>query len=85
MGPDKIFACATILQIDILTDAAAILNLLDLRSIMGCSGGMSSIQYTRSGFTRAFRANFPLSFPRKKIVIGNDRLFREKYTVTFSF
>ena len=25
--------------IDLLTDAAAILNLLDLRSIMGCPGG----------------------------------------------
>jgi len=62
---------------------------------MGCSGGMSSIQYTRSGFTLAFRANFSFSFPRKKIVIGkkdrcavfgcnNDRLFPEKYTAKFS-
>ena len=49
-----------------------------------------------SVFTRAFRANCSLSFPRKKIVIGrkdrcavfrcsNDRLFPEKYTVKFSF
>ena len=45
-------------QIDFFTDMAAILNLLDLRSIMGCPGGMSSIGYTRSVFTRTFRANF---------------------------
>ena len=36
--------------IDLFTDTAAILNLLDLRSIMGCPGG------TRSVFKRAFRA-----------------------------
>ena len=36
--------------IDLFTDTAAILNLLDLSSIMGCPGG------TRSVFTRAFRA-----------------------------
>ena len=30
------------------TDAAAILNLLDLRSIMGCPAGMSTIRYSRS-------------------------------------
>ena len=34
---------------DLFTDTAAILNLLDLRSIMGCPGG------TRSVFTRTFR------------------------------
>ena len=56
---------------------------------MGCTGGNNTIRYTRSVFTRAFRANFSLSFPRKKIVIGkkdrcavfgcnNDRLFTEK-------
>ena len=33
-------------------------------------GGMSTIQLTRSVFTRAFWANFPLSFPRKKILMG---------------
>ena len=36
--------------IDLFNDTAAILNLSDLRSIMGCPGG------TRSVFTRAFRA-----------------------------
>ena len=57
---------------------------------MGCPGGMSTIRYTRSVFTRAFRANFSVSFPRKNngcAVFGcnNDRLFPEKYTVKFSF
>ena len=88
--------CSDFAIIDLFTDTAAILNLLDLRSIMGCPGGMSSIRYTRSVYTRAFRANFWLSSPRKKIVMGkkdrcavigcnNDRLFPEKYTVKFSF
>ena len=36
--------------IDLFTNTVAILNLLDLRSIIGCPGG------TRSAFTRAFRA-----------------------------
>ena len=41
----------TLLQsIDLFTDTAAILNLLHLRSIMGCPGG------THSVFTLAFRA-----------------------------
>ena len=82
--------------IDLFTDTATIVNLLDLRSIMGCQGGMSTIQYTRSVFTRAFRANFSLSSSRKKIVMGkkdrcavfgcnNYRLFTEKYTAKFSF
>ena len=35
---------------DLFTDTEAILNLLDLRSVMGCPGG------TRLVFTRAFRA-----------------------------
>ena len=33
---------------DLFTDTAAILNLLDLRSIMGCPAGMSTIRYNRS-------------------------------------
>ena len=40
----------TVSRIDLFTDTAARLNLLDLRSIMGCPGD------TRSVFTRAFRA-----------------------------
>ena len=46
----SIFPLVIILLIHLFTDTAAILNLLDLRSIMGCPGG------TRSVFTRAFRA-----------------------------
>ena len=72
------------------------LNLFDLRTIMGCQGGMNTIRCTRSVFTRAFQVNFSLSSPRKKIVTGkkdrcavfgciNDRLFPEIYTVKFSF
>ena len=72
------------------------LNLFDLRTIMGCQGGMNTIRYTRSVFTRAFQANFSLSSPRKKIVTGkkdrcavfgciNDCLFPEIYTVKYSF
>ena len=48
-----------------------------------------------SVFTRAFRANFSLNFPRKDYnskkdrcaVFGcnNDRLFAEKYTLKLSF
>ena len=52
--------------------------------------------FSLSIYTRAFRDNFSLSFPRKKIVMGkkdrcalfgcnNDCLFPEKYTVKFSF
>ena len=48
---------------DLFTDTAAILNELDLRSIVGCPWGMSMIRYTRSVFRRAFRANFSLRFP----------------------
>ena len=52
-------------KIDLFTDTVAILNLLDLRSIMGCPGG------TRSVFTRAFRAKreHQCIFPGKKAII----------------
>ena len=51
--------------IDLFTDTAAILNLLDLRIIMGCPGG------TRSVFTRAFWAKRDLHciFLGKKAII----------------
>ena len=42
--------------VDLFTDTVAILNLLALRSIMGCPGG------TRSVFTRAFRAKRELQW-----------------------
>ena len=54
-------------SIDLFTDKAAILNLLALRSIMGCPVGISTIRYIPSVFTRAFRANFSISFPRKRL------------------
>ena len=52
-------------SIDLSADTAATLNLLDLRSIMGCPGG------TRSVFTRAFRAKRELHciFLGKKAII----------------
>ena len=46
------------------TDTAAILNLLDLKSIMKCLGGMSTIRYSLSSIYTCFRANFSFSFPR---------------------
>ena len=56
------YLCALI---DLFTDMAAILNLLDLRSIMGCPGG------TRSVFTRTFQAKRELQFIflGKKVII----------------
>ena len=45
---------------------AAILNEWDLRHILGCPWDMSMIWYTPSLFIRALRANFSLSFPRKR-------------------
>ena len=56
--------CSPMLM-ELSTDTAAILNLLDLRSIMGYPVGMSTIRYSRSVFTRAFLTNFSLSFPGK--------------------
>ena len=52
-------------SIDLFTDTAAIFNLSDLTSIMGCPGG------TRSVFTRAFRAKRELQriFLGKKVFV----------------
>ena len=60
----------------LFTDTAAILNLLDLRSIMGCPEG------TRSVFTRAFRAKRELQciFLGKKAII-----ITSKHGTTISF
>ena len=51
--------------IHLFTDAAAVLNLLDLRSIMGCPEGIRSV------FTRAFRAKRELhcTVLGKKVII----------------
>ena len=64
-------------------------------SFIGCPGAMCTIRYTRSLFTRAFRANLRKVFLEKErsgkkhrcTVFGcnNDCLFLEKYTVKFSF
>ena len=61
----RIEVLSPILSIDLFTDTAAILNLLDLRSIMGCLGG------TRSVYTRPFRAKRELQriFLGKKAIV----------------
>ena len=56
--------------IDLFTDTAAILNNLDLRSIMGCPGGMSTIRYTRISIYARFSGQFFFKFSLKKIVMG---------------
>ena len=55
----------SLMIIDLFTDSAAILNLLDLRSIMGCTGGTNSV------FTLAFRPKRELHciFLGKKVII----------------
>ena len=45
-----------------LTDTAAILNLLDLRSIMGYPGGMSTIRYTGLSINARFSGRFFFKF-----------------------
>ena len=64
-------------SIDLFADTAAILNLLDLRSIMGCTGG------TRAVFTQAFRAKRELHciFPGKKAIIITSK---QGTTIVFS-
>ena len=52
--------------IDIFTDTAAILNLLDLRSIAGCPGG------TRLVFTRAFRPKRELHYIQQSFFFLSD-------------
>ena len=49
--------------IDLFTDTAAILNLLDLRSIMGCPGGALA-QYLRALFGQ--KENFTVYFLGKR-------------------
>ena len=67
--------------IDLFNNTAAILSLLDLRSIMGCPGGG-----TRSLFTRAFRAKRGLQcifLGKKAIVIAakdGTMIFFSHYT-----
>ena len=68
--------------IDLFTDTAGILNLLDLRSIMGCPGG------TRSVFTRAFRAKRELHcifVGIKAIIIKSNTAQRSFFPITIFF
>ena len=64
--------------IDLFTDTAAILNLLDLRSIVGCPGSTCSV------FTRAFRAKRELQciFLGKKAIIITSK---HGTTIFFSY
>ena len=64
-------------RIDLFTDTAAILNLLHLRSIMGCLGG------TRSAYTRPFRAKREL----QRIFLGKKAIvitFKDSTKIFFS-
>ena len=61
--------------IDLFTDTAAILNLIDLRSIMECPGG------TRSVFRRAFRAKKEL----QGIFIWKKAIITSKHGTKFFF
>ena len=47
---------------DLFTDRAAILNWLDLRSIIECPGGMSTIRYTRISIYARFTGRFFFKF-----------------------
>ena len=64
--------------IDLFTDTAAILNSLELRSIMGCPGGTYSV------FTRAFRAKRELNclFLGEKAIIITSK---HGTTIFFSY
>ena len=63
----EITSCVYSKTIDLSTDTAAILNLLVLRSIVGCPGVINTFPYTRPVFARAFLANFSLPSPRKRL------------------
>ena len=64
-------------KIDLFTDTVAILNLLDLRSIMGCPG------CTHSVFTHAFWPKRELQsvFLRKKAIVITSK---DGTTISFS-
>ena len=56
--------------IDLFTDTAAILNEFDLRSIIGCPGGMSTFCL----YFRALFGTFCLNFSWNKTVMGKKIL-----------
>ena len=71
-----------VISIDLFTNTAAILNYLDLRSIMECPGG------TRSVFTLAFRAIRELQrifFGKKAIIITSKHGTTIVFPITIFF
>ena len=57
----KIYQHPTVLAaslIDLFTDTATILNLFDLRSIIGCPGGMSTFRLYFQALFRTFFLTF---------------------------
>ena len=70
------------ITVDLFTDTAAILNLLELRSITGCPGG------TRSVFTRVFRAKRQLHciiLEKKAIIIKSKHGTTIFFPITIFF
>ena len=80
--PTTMHTMAHNITIDLFTDMVAILNLLDLRRIMGCSGG------TRSVFTCAFWAKRELHcifLGKKAIIITSKHDSTTFFTITIFF
>ena len=82
--------------IDHFTNTAAVLNSLDLRSIMGCPWGHEDDPVYLHQYLRVLFGPIFLKFSWKKIVIGtkdcramfgcnNDLLFPKKYKLKLSF
>ena len=70
--------------IDVFT--AAILNLLDLRSIMGCPGGHEhDLIYSLSIRTRAFWANFSLQWEKKIVVSCLDVIMNTFFPINIQW
>ena len=67
-----------ICEIDLFTDTATILNYLDLKSIVGCPEGMSTIRYTRSVL-------IIYAFSQKKIVMGKKIVVRCLDVIVIAF
>ena len=78
---EKMVSFYDCMTIDLFTDTAAILNLLDLRSIMGCLGG------TRSVYTRPFRAreNFNVYFSGKRRLLLHSKTAQRSFFLITNF
>ena len=70
-------------QIDLFTDTAAILNLLDLRSIMGCPGGAVA-QFLRAFFEQNENFNVYFSGKRRSLLHPNTAQ-RSFFRITIFF